>query len=397
MDEVVIVAAGRTAIGKFLGTLKDMPASTLGSMVIKELLNKTKIDPNTIDEVILGQVLTAGVGQNSARQTSIEAGLSQNVPAFTLNKVCGSGLKAIELGANEILLGNADVIIAGGQENMSLSPHVLLGSRSGKRMGDWKLTDTMIKDGLFDAFNRYHMGITAENVAEKYGVSRKEQDSFAYQSQMRAKKAIEEGRFKEEIVPIKVPQRKKDPIVFDTDEYPRFDTTEEDLAKLPTAFKDGGTVSAGNSSGLNDAAAIVILMSAKKAKELGLKPLAKIKASASLGVDSKYMGIGPITTIKKCLEKAKWEITDLDLLEINEAFAAPSIAINKELGFDPKKVNVNGGAIALGHPIGASGARILITLLFEMIKRDAKKGLASLCIGGGMGIAMAIERSITPP
>ena len=392
MEEVVIVAAGRTAIGKFLGTLKDMPASTLGSMVIKELLNKTKIDPNTIDEVILGQVLTAGVGQNPARQTAIEAGLSENVPAFTLNKVCGSGLKAIELGVNEILLGNADVIIAGGQENMSLSPHVLLGSRQGKRMGDWKLTDTMIKDGLFDAFNRYHMGITAENVAEKYGISRKEQDSFACQSQKRAKKAIEEGRFKEEIVPIKVPQRKKDPIVFDTDEYPRFDTTEEGLAKLPSAFKEGGTVSAGNSSGLNDAAAIVILMSAKKAKKIGLKPLAKIKASASLGVDPKYMGIGPITTIKKCLKKAKWEIKDLDLLEINEAFAAPSIAINKELGFDPNIVNVNGGAIALGHPIGASGARILITLLFEMIKRDSKKGLASLCIGGGMGIAMAIER-----
>jgi len=392
MDDIVIVAAGRTAIGKFLGTLKDTPASTLGSMVIKELLNKTKIDPKLIDEVILGQVLTAGVGQNPARQASIEASLSPIVPAFTLNKVCGSGLKAIELGANEILLGNADVIIAGGQENMSLSPHVLLGSRQGKRMGDWKLSDTMIKDGLFDVFNHYHMGITAENVAQKYGISRKEQDFFAYQSQMKAKKAIKEGRFKEEIIPIKVLQRKKDPIIFDTDEYPRFDTTEEGLAKLSAAFKDGGTVTAGNSSGLNDAAAVVILMSAKKAKKLGLKPLAKITASASLGIDPKYMGIGPITTIKKCLKKAKWEIKDLDLLEINEAFAAPSIAINKELGIDPNKVNVNGGAIALGHPIGASGARILITLLFEMIKRDVKKGLASLCIGGGMGIAMTIER-----
>ena len=392
MEEVVIVAARRSAIGKFLGTLKDMPASTLGSLVIKELLQKTKIDPNTIDEVILGQVLTAGVGQNPARQAAIEAGLPSKVPAFTINKVCGSGLKAIELGVNEILLKNADIIIAGGQENMSLSPHVLLGSRAGKRMGDWSLVDSMIKDGLFDAYNHCHMGVTAENVAEKYKISRKEQDSFAFESQMRSKKAIETNRFKEEIIPIKVPQRKKDPIIFDKDEYPRFDTTLEGLAKLPSAFKDNGTVTAGNSSGLNDAAAIVILMSAKKAKELGLKPIATIKASASIGVDPKIMGIGPISAIKKCLKKANWNINDLDLMEINEAFAAPSIAINKEMGFDSKKVNVNGGAIALGHPIGASGARILITLLYEMIKQDAKKGLAALCIGGGMGIAMAIER-----
>ncbi|NGX34049.1 MAG: Acetyl-CoA acetyltransferase [Candidatus Anoxychlamydiales bacterium] len=392
MEEVVIVAARRSAIGKFLGTLKDMPASTLGSLVIKELLQKTKIDPNTIDEVILGQVLTAGVGQNPARQAAIEAGLPSKVPAFTINKVCGSGLKAIELGVNEILLKNADIIIAGGQENMSLSPHVLLGSRAGKRMGDWSLVDSMIKDGLFDAYNHCHMGVTAENVAEKYKISRKEQDSFAFESQMRSKKAIETNRFKEEIIPIKVPQRKKDPIIFDKDEYPRFDTTLEGLAKLPSAFKDNGTVTAGNSSGLNDAAAIVILMSAKKAKELGLKPIATIKASASIGVDPKIMGIGPISAIKKCLKKANWNTNDLDLMEINEAFAAPSIAINKEMGFDSKKVNVNGGAIALGHPIGASGARILITLLYEMIKQDAKKGLAALCIGGGMGIAMAIER-----
>lgn len=392
MDEVVIVAAGRTAIGKFLGTLKDTPASTLGSLVIKNLLEKTKIDPNIINEVILGQVLTAGVGQNPARQASINAGLAKKVPAYVVNKVCGSGLKAIELGMNEILLKNCEVIIAGGQENMSLSPHVLLGSRFGKRMGDATLTDTMIKDGLFDAFNHYHMGVTAENVAEKYNISRKEQDSFAYQSQMRAKHSIEKGKFKDEIIPIKIVQKKKEPIIFDTDEYPRFDTTLEGLAKLPTVFKENGTVTAGNSSGLNDAAAALILMSFKKAKELGLKPLAKIKAVASLGIDPKIMGIGPIEAIQKCLKKANWNIKDVDLFEINEAFAAPSIAINKELNLNADKVNVNGGAIALGHPIGASGARILITLLFEMIKRDVKKGIAALCIGGGMGISMAIER-----
>ncbi len=392
MHDVVIVAAGRTAIGKFLGTLKDIPASTLGSLVIKELLKKTKIDPDIIDEVILGQVLTAGAGQNPARQASINAHLSEGIPAFTINKVCGSGLKSIQLGVNEILLGNADVIIAGGQENMSASAHVLLGSRQGKKMGDWKFVDSMIQDGLFDAYNHYHMGITAENVAERYKISRKEQDAFAYESQMRAKRAIEKGKFKDEIIPIKVEQRKKDPIIFDQDEYPRFDTTLEGLAKLPSAFKDNGTVTAGNSSGLNDAAAMVIIMNFKKAKKLGLKPMAKIKAITSVGVDPKVMGIAPIWAIEKCLKKANWKIKNLDLIEINEAFAAPSIAINKELELDPSKVNVNGGAIALGHPIGASGARILITLLYEMIKKDAKRGLASLCIGGGMGIAMAIER-----
>jgi acetyl-CoA C-acetyltransferase len=392
MDDVVIVAAGRTPIGKFQGSLKDIPATTLGSIVIKELLKKTKIDPNLIDEVILGQVLTAGAGQNPARQSSIEAGLSKSIPAYTVNKVCGSGLKTIELAYNEILLKNADVIIAGGQENMDLAPHVLSGSRKGKRMGDWPLIDSMIKDGLYDAFNHYHMGMTAENLAEKYNISRKEQDSFAYESQMRAKKAIEEKRFKDEIIPIKIFKKKKEPIIFDKDEHPRFDTTLESLAKLPSAFKEGGSVTAGNSSGLNDAAAIVILMSAQKAKALNLKPMAKIKACASIGIDPKFMGIGPINASKKCLKKASWQVSDLDLIEANEAFAVQAAIINKEMGFDPNKVNVNGGAIALGHPLGASGARILITLLFEMIKRDVKKGLATLCIGGGMGIAMAIER-----
>ena len=392
MDEVVIVAAGRTAIGKFNGITKDIAASTMGANLIKELCKKTKLTSEDIDEVILGQVLTAGTGQNPARQASIEGGLSYLVPAFNLNKVCGSGLKAIELGFNKILSQNADVIIAGGQESMDLSPHVLLGSRKGKRMGDWKLIDSMIKDGLFDAYNHYHMGVTAENLAEKYKISRKQQDEYAYESQMRAKKAIENNKFKDEIIPISIPQRKKDPIIFEKDEYPRFDTTLEALAKLPCPFKEGGTVTAGNSSGINNAAAIVIIMSAKKAKELNLKPLAKIVATASVGVDPKYMGIGPIPASEKCLKKANWSSKDLDLIEANEAFAVQSVIINKEMGWDPKIVNVNGGAIALGHPIGASGSRILVTLLFEMIKRDAKKGLATLCIGGGMGIAMAIER-----
>lgn len=392
MEEVVIVAAGRTAIGKFNGVTKDIAASTMGADLIKELCKRTKLTSENIDEVILGQVLTAGAGQNPARQASIGAGLSYLVPAFTVNKVCGSGLKTIELASHKILSQNADVIIAGGQESMDLSPHVLLGSRQGKRMGDWKLIDSMIKDGLFDAYNHYHMGVTAENLAEKYNISRKEQDEYAYQSQMRAKNAIENNKFKDEIIPISIPQRKKDPIIFDTDEHPRFNTTLESLAKLTCPFKEGGTVTAGNSSGLNNAAAVVIVMSAKKAKELNLKPLAKIVATASVGVDPKYMGIGPMSATQKCLKKANWNIKDLDLLEINEAFAVQAVIINKELGLDPNIVNVNGGAIALGHPIGASGSRILVTLLFEMIKRDVKKGLATLCIGGGMGIAMAVER-----
>ena len=392
MDEVVIVAAGRTAIGKFNGITRDIPAATLGACLIKELCKSANLTSENIDEVILGQVLTAGAGQNPARQASIESGLSNLIPAFTINKVCGSGLKAIELATHKILSQNADIIIAGGQESMDLAPHVLMDSRKGKRMGDWKLIDSMIKDGLFDAYNHYHMGVTAENLAEKYNISRKQQDEFAYLSQMRAKNAIENNKFKDEIIPISIPQRKKEPIIFDTDEHPRFDTTLESLAKLPCPFKEGGTVTAGNSSGLNNAAAIVIVMSAKKTKELNLKPLAKIVATASVGVDPKYMGIGPIGASQKCLKKANWNVQDLDLIEANEAFAVQAAIINKEMGWDPNIVNVNGGAIALGHPIGASGSRILVTLIYEMIKRDAKKGLATLCIGGGMGIAMAIER-----
>ncbi len=392
MEEVVIVAAKRTAIGKFNGSLKDISAASLGTLVVKELLCELNLKSDDVDEIILGQVLTAGVGQNPARQTLIEAGLSQNIPAYTINKVCGSGLKAIELGANEILLKNGDVIIAGGQENMDLAPHVLMESRKGKRMGDWKLEDSMIKDGLTDAFNHYHMGVTAENLAEKYKISRKQQDEFAFESQKRAKIAIETNRFKDEIIPIKIIQPKKEPIIFDVDEHPRFDTTLDALAKLPTPFKENGTVTAGNSTSVNDAAAAVVLMSKKKADALGIKPLAKIKATSSIGVDPRYMGIGPLFATEKCLKKANWKVKDLDLIEVNEAFAVQAVIINKEMKFDYQKVNVNGGAIALGHPIGASGARILVTLIFEMIKRDAKKGLATLCIGGGMGIAMAIER-----
>lgn len=392
MDEVVIVAAKRTAIGKFSGALKDMPATSLGASIVKQLVRDLDLKPDNIDEIIMGQVLTAGTGQNPARQTLIEAGLSKNTPAFTVNKVCGSGLKAIELAANEILLKNADIIIAGGQENMSLTPHLLMESRKGKRMGDWKLEDSMIKDGLMDAFNHYHMGITAENLAEKYKISRKEQDEYALESQKRVKTAIETNRFKEEIVPIKIIQPKKEPITFDIDEHPRFDTTLEALAKLPAAFKENGTVTAGNSSSVNDAAAAVVLMSKKKADSLNLKVLAKIKAASSIGVDPKYMGTGPLYATEKCLKKANWKINDLDLIEVNEAFAVQTIIMNREMKLEARKVNVNGGAIALGHPIGASGARILVTLIHEMIKRDVKKGLAALCIGGGMGIAMLIER-----
>ena len=392
MKEIVIVAAGRTAIGAFGGVISGIPATTLGATVIKGLIERSGIKPEAIDEVIMGQVLAADAGQNPARQAAINAGIPKEVPALTINKVCGSGLKAIQLAAQAIKCGDAEIIIAGGQESMDLAPHALPNSRTGKRMGDWVLDDTMIKDGLWDAFNYYHMGTTAENVAEKFGISREEQDQFSFDSQQKTKAAMESGKFKDEIIPVIVPQKKKDPIIFDQDEYPRPDTTLEGLAKLKTPFKSDGTVTAGNASGVNDGAAAVIVTSMEKAKELGLKPMAKIVSYASCGVDPKIMGTGPIPSTHKCLEKAGWNIEDLDLIEANEAFASQTVAFNKTLGWDVTKVNVNGGAIALGHPIGASGARILVTLLFEMEKRDAKKGLATLCIGGGMGTAIAVER-----
>lgn len=392
MRDVVIVAAGRTAVGTFNGALASVKASDLGATVIKGLIEQTKIDPSQIDEVIMGQVLTAGCGQNPARQAVINAGLPQEVPAFTLNKVCGSGLKAIQLAAQAIRCGDADIIIAGGQENMSASPHVLPNSRNGARMGDWKMIDSMITDGLWDAFNDYHMGITTENIVEKYGFTREEQDVFASASQNKAEAAVTAGRFKDEIIPVLIPQRKGDPIVFDTDEQPRFGCTPEALAKLRPAFKKDGTVTAGNSSTINDGAAAVIVCSAEKAAELGLPVLARIKAYASSGVDPAIMGTGPICATQKALAKAEWSVSDLDLVEANEAFAAQAMSVNKDVGWNTDIVNVNGGAIAMGHPIGASGCRIFVTLVHEMNKRDAKKGLATLCIGGGMGTALAIER-----
>ena len=391
MEDVVIVAAGRTAVGKFGGTLAKIPAAELGAHVIRHLLGKTGIDPATISEVIMGQVLTAGVGQNPARQATIKAGLPNTVPASTINQVCGSGLKATHLATQAIRCGDASIVIAGGQENMSAAPHVLNGSRDGFRMGDIKMTDTMIVDGLWDAYNQYHMGVTAENVARKHEVSRAEQDEFALQSQLKAEAAQKEGRFKDEIIPIEIPS-KKGAIVFDSDEYPKHGTTLEALASLRPAFNKEGSVTAGNASGLNDGAAAVIMMSASKARELGLTPLARIKAYASTGIDPTVMGMGPVTASRLCLEKAGWRHEDVDLMEINEAFAAQAIAVNKEMGWDTSMINVNGGAIALGHPIGASGCRVLVTLLHEMVRRDAKRGLASLCIGGGMGVALAVER-----
>ncbi len=392
MEDVVIVAAGRTAIGSFGGTLASQSASSLGAHVIAELLKKTGIAPEQVNEVILGQVLTAGTGQNPARQAAINGGLPHTTPAMTINKVCGSGLKSIHLAAQAIRCGDADVVIAGGQENMSASAHVLPNSRNGARMGDWNLIDTMITDGLQDAFHHYHMGITAENVAEKFGISREEQDAFAAASQQKAEAAIKAGRFVEEILPLEIPQRKGDPIVFDTDEFPRFGATAEGLGKLRPAFRKDGTVTAGNASGINDGAAAVIVTSASKAQALGLEPMARIAAYSSAGVAPEIMGTGPIPASKLCLEKAGWAIDDLDLIEANEAFAAQAISVNRGMEWDTDKVNVNGGAIALGHPIGASGCRVFITLLHEMIKRDANKGLTTLCIGGGQGVALAIER-----
>ncbi len=391
MDEVVIVGAVRTAIGKFGGTLAKTPAADLGAHVIKTLLERTGVKPELISEVLLGQVLTAGVGQNPARQAAIRAGIPDKVPAMTINKVCGSGLKSTHLAAQALKAGDADIVIAGGQENMSLAPHVMSGVRDGLRMGESKLIDTMIVDGLWDVYNQYHMGVTAENVAKKHNVSRADQDAFAAASQQKAEAAQKASRFKDEIAPITIKTRKGD-IVFDGDEFPRHGTTVESLGSLKPAFDKSGTVTAGNASGINDGAAAVMMTTARRAAELGLEPLARIKAYSSAGVDPSIMGIGPIPASRLCLKKAGWKPQDLDLLEINEAFAAQAIAVNREMGWDTDKVNVNGGAIALGHPIGASGCRILVTLIHEMIKRDARKGLASLCIGGGMGVALAVER-----
>ena len=391
MDDVVIVSAGRTGVGKFGGALAKTAASDLGAHVIKNLLARSGIQADQISEVILGQVLTAGCGQNPARQALIRSGIPDMVPAFTINKVCGSGLKATHLATQAIRCGDAQIIIAGGQENMSASPHVLNNSRDGFRMGDAKLIDTMIHDGLWDVYNQYHMGTTAENIAKKFGISRQEQDEFALESQNKAEAAQKDGKFKDEIIPFEI-QSKKGNTVFDSDEYIKHGTTLESLSALRPAFSKDGTVTAGNASGINDGAAAVIMMSAQKAKELGLKPLARIKAYSSAGVDPSVMGMGPVPAAQLCLKKAGWKHQDLDLMEINEAFAAQAIAVNREMGWDTKKINVNGGAIAIGHPIGASGCRILVTLLHEMIRRDAHKGLASLCIGGGMGVALAIER-----
>ncbi|MBL8361006.1 MAG: acetyl-CoA C-acetyltransferase [Rubrivivax sp.] len=392
MTDIVIVAAARTAVGKFGGTLAKTPAPELGATVIKALLERARLEGGQVGEVILGQVLQAGSGQNPARQSVIKSGLPMAVPAMTINKVCGSGLKAVMLAAQAIRDGDSEIVIAGGQENMSLAPHVLHGSRDGQRMGDWKMVDSMIVDGLWDVYNQYHMGITAENVAKKYGVTREAQDALALASQMKAAAAQEAGRFKDEIVPVSIPQKKGDPVVFAADEFINRKTSAEALAGLRPAFDKAGSVTAGNASGLNDGAAGVVVMSAKKAAALGLTPLARIASYASAGLDPSIMGMGPVPAARKALERAGWKPADLDLLEINEAFAAQACAVHQEMGWDTSKVNVNGGAIAIGHPIGASGARILVTLLHEMGKRGARKGIASLCIGGGMGVALTVER-----
>ena len=390
--DIVIVAAARTAVGKFGGTLAKTPASELGAAVIAELLKRAKLTGDQIGEVILGQVLAAGVGQNPARQAVIKSGLPKAVPAMTINKVCGSGLKAVMLAAQAIRDGDSEIVIAGGQESMSMSPHVLQGSRDGQRMGDWKMVDTMIVDGLWDVYNQYHMGITAENVAKQYCITREAQDALALGSQHKAAAAQDAGRFKDEIVPFSIAQKKGDPIVFAADEFINRKTSAEVLAGLRPAFDKAGSVTAGNASGLNDGAAGVLVMTAKKADQLGLTPLARIASYASAGVDPATMGMGPVPASQRALQRAGWKATDLDLLEINEAFAAQACAVHREMGWDTSKVNVNGGAIAIGHPIGASGCRILVTLLHEMLRRNAKKGIASLCIGGGMGVALTVER-----
>jgi len=390
--DIVIVAAARTAVGKFGGSLAKTPAPELGAAVVADLLRRANLTGEQINELILGQVLTAGSGQNPARQTVIKSGLPQGVPALTINAVCGSGLKAVMLAAQAIRDGDSEIIIAGGQENMSLAPHVLPGSRDGMRMGDWRLVDSMIVDGLWDVYNKYHMGITAENVAKKYDISRDKQDALGLGSQQRAAAAQEAGRFKDEIVPFSIAQKKGDAIVFAHDEFINKKTSAEVLAGLRPAFDKAGTVTAGNASGLNDGAAAVVVMTAAKAAQLGLKPLARIASYATVALDPSVMGIGPVPASQKALQRAGWKAQDLDLLEINEAFAAQACAVNNEMGWDTSKVNVNGGAIAIGHPIGASGCRILVTLLHEMQRRDARKGIASLCIGGGMGVALCVER-----
>ncbi len=392
MQEVVIVAAGRSAIGSFQGELSAVPATELGSQIIKALIARHGINPSDVNEVIMGHVLTAGCGQNTARQTSIRAGLGIETPAMTINKVCGSGLKAVHLAAQAIVAGDAELIVAGGMENMSLSAHVLPNSRSGQKMGHWQAIDTMLHDGLWDAFNNYHMGITAENLVDKYQLSREQQDAFALSSQQKALAAMASGRFSSEIIPISIPQKKGLVTLFDQDQGPRAGTTLEGLAKLPAAFKAGGSVTAGNASGLNDGAAAVIVCSKARADALGLTPLVTIKAWANAGVDPAMMGIGPVSATRRVLAKAGWALDEVDLIEANEAFAAQSLAVAKELQWDMNKVNVNGGAIALGHPIGASGCRVLVTLIHEMIRRDVKKGIATLCIGGGQGVAIAVER-----
>ena len=392
MTDIVIVAAARTAVGKFGGSLSKTAAPELGATVVRALLQRSGLSGEQIGELIFGQVLTAGSGQNPARQTVIKSGLPQGVPAMTINKVCGSGLKAVMLGAQAIRDGDSEIVIAGGQENMSMSPHVLAGSRDGQRMGDWKMVDSMIVDGLWDVYNQHHMGTTAENIARKYGVTREMQDALALGSQQKAAAAQEAGKFKDEIAAVSIPQRKGDPVVFDRDEFINRRSTAEALAGLRPAFDKTGSVTAGNASGLNDGAAGVVLMSAAKAAALGLTPLARIASYASAGLDPAFMGMGPVPAARKALQRAGWSPADLDLLEINEAFAAQACAVHQEMGWDTSKVNVNGGAIAIGHPIGASGCRILVTLLHEMQRRDAKKGIASLCIGGGMGVALTVER-----
>ena len=392
MEDIVIVSAARTAVGKFGGTLAKVAAPELGAAVIREAIARAKLDPAQVGEVIMGQVLAAGAGQNPARQALMKAGLPKEVPGLTINAVCGSGLKAVMLAAQSIAYGDSEIVVAGGQENMSASPHVLMGSRDGQRMGDWKMVDSMIVDGLWDVYNQYHMGITAENVAKAHGISRDMQDALALASQQKAAAAQEAGRFKDEIVGISIAQRKGDPLVFDADEFINKKTNAEALAGLRPAFDKAGSVTAGNASGINDGAAAVVVMSARKAAALGLKPLARIAAFGTSGLDPATMGMGPVPASRKALQRAGWKAQDVDLFELNEAFAAQACAVNKELGIDPARVNVNGGAIAIGHPIGASGCRILVTLLHEMQRRQAGKGLAALCIGGGMGVSLAVER-----
>ena len=392
MEDIVIISAVRTAVGKFGGSLAKVPATDLGATVIKEALARAKVGNDQVDEVIMGQVLTAGVGQNAARQAMLKAGVDKTTPALTINAVCGSGLKAVMLAAQSIANGDADVVVAGGQENMSLSPHVLNGSRDGQRMGDWKMTDTMIVDGLWDVYNQYHMGITAENVAKEFNIDREKQDALALASQQKAAAAQDAGKFVDEIVTVSIPQRKGDPVEFKADEFINRKSNAEALQGLKPAFDKAGSVTAGNASGLNDGAAAIVVASAKKAKELGATPLARIAGFATIGLDPKIMGMGPMVAVRKVLDKTGWKLEEVDLFELNEAFAAQACAVNQELGLDTSKVNVNGGAIAIGHPIGASGARILVTLLHEMQRRGSKRGIASLCIGGGMGVALAVER-----